>query len=304
MKNKILIISGPTASGKSSFALEIANLKESTIINADSIQLYKELPILSAQPSQEEIYSFDHKLYSVTNYHEQNSVISWLEMAKKEIDLSFSNQKLPIIVGGTGLYLSKMLDGINEIPQSNPEIRSLCLTIWQESGNLGLIKKLEELGDKNNIIHNLDKQRLMRRLEILIQTNKTMDFWQNTPNKQIFTKEEFIHVNLDPNRDRLYRNCNDRFDNMLGSGAIDEVRELLKITDNQTNFPCSKTIGFLEIRDYLMNNIEISTAIEIAKQKTRNYAKRQLTWFRNQFENKLSIETVSRETIQKILELL
>lgn len=304
MSNKVLIISGPTASGKSSLALEIAKQKKSVIINADSVQLYKELPILSAQPNKIELAQNHHKLYSILNYFEQSSLNLWLELAKQEIEKSFQNKKLPIIVGGTGLYLSKLIDGISPIPEIEAKTKQYCFDIFQNYGKEGLIKNLLELNDNPEKILKLDKQRLLRRLEILKQTSKTLCHWQSLPLKTFFDKEDFIHINLNPSRDFLYQNCNKRFEVMLKNGAIEEVITLLKLTNNEIDFPIVRTIGFLEIKNYLDGVINKNNLIEISSQKTRNYAKRQLTWFRHQFKNKIEIENVSHETIKLILNLL
>ena len=303
---KILVISGPTASGKSSLALKVAQEKDSVIINADSVQLYKDLPILSAQPSKNELKKALHLLYSVLEYDQDSSVNNWLKLAKKEIDQTLLANKLPIIVGGTGLYLSKLIDGIHKIPNIEKTVREECRELFFKSGAEALKKELLRLGEKINEIKDLDKQRLLRRLEILKQTGKTISYWHSEPKIKFYNEDNFIHFNIESDRKELYDKCNLRFEEMLENGAILEVENLMQrskdILINKP--PILKTIGFLEIGCYLKKEISKQEMINIATQKTRNYAKRQLSWFRNQFQNKHLINNVSRETLKEILQTL
>ena len=284
---KILIISGATASGKSTLATKFALSKNGVIINADAIQLYKELPILSAQPSAKDQKEFPHFLYSILKHNQNSSVVKWIELAVDKINQTLTNKQLPIVVGGTGLYISKLIDGINLIPEIDQDLQTEIRQIIHNTPKeveKELIKILLDLGDNFQEIESLDKQRLARRLEVLKQTNKTLSWWQKQPKKTFYPKEYFHHININLPREIIYQNCNQRFNSMIRSGAIDEVKKLLQQNPN-TNHTITKTIGFLEIKDYLQGNISDKQAIEIASKKTRNYAKRQLTWFRNQFQN-------------------
>jgi tRNA dimethylallyltransferase len=300
---KILIISGPTASGKSGLATRIAREVDSVIINADSIQLYKELPILSSQPSKIELQEGDHRLYSTINYQERFSVNHWLELATKEINNALKENKLPIVVGGTGLYLSKLIDGINKIEEVDEENKQYCSDVFDRLGADGLIEELIRLGDEKVKVAPLDKHRLMRRLGVLKQTGKTLSHWHSFPLKKFYAPESFIHVNLNPDREALYLKCNERFALMIKNDAMKEAGNFLKLNPKD-NLPIMKTIGLSEIKDYMDQRIDEGALIEQASQKTRHYAKRQLTWFRNQFKDKIEIKNVSRETVKLILDLL
>lgn len=300
---KILIISGPTASGKSALALGIAKELDAVIINADSMQLYKELPILSAQPSKEDFKLVDHRLYSVLSNSDDSSVSNWLSLAIKEIDSAFKRAKLPIIVGGTGMYISKLIDGINEVPEIQRETRNYVADIFSNLGAEGVIKELIKLGDEEEKIEGLDKQRLIRRLEVLSQTGKSLSHWQSLPSKRFYDVGSFIHININPDRDILYNNCNNRLEKMMGAGAMAEVGSLLEGGLDKSS-PIIKTIGFLEIKEYLEGRMDKKELMEKSSQKTRNYAKRQLTWFRNQFKNKVEVSNVSRETPNLIINRL
>jgi tRNA dimethylallyltransferase len=282
MNEKIVIISGPTASGKSSLALNFAAKKDIAIINADSLQIYQGLPILSSQPTEAEQKIAPHFLYSYLKADQTSSVATWLEAVKSTVDLVLAQKKLPVIVGGSGMYISKLIAGISEIPQIDEQTKKLARELYEEIGHVEFQKKLVDLGEDEI----LDKHRLIRAYEVLCQTKKSITWWQNKPLKKIFPQANFIHLNLEFDRQKLYQNCNLRFEKMLKIGAIEEVQSFV----NQRflgDLQITKTLGFSEICDFLANKISQQKMIEIVAQKTRNYAKRQLTWFRHQFAQKL-----------------
>jgi len=283
---KILIISGATASGKSALALKTATEnkleRSGRVINADAMQLYSELPILSAQPCEVEQKLAPHFLYSVLKHNENSSVAAWLKLAIEQIDSALQNEQLPIVVGGTGLYISKLMDGINKVPEPDAGLRMEVRQLMQNVEKEELIKILLSLGENLLEIEKLDKQRLTRRLEVFKQTGKSLSWWQLQPNEIFYPRENFEHINVELSREELYQNCDRRLRAMFKNGAPEEVEALLK-ENLAEDSPITKTIGFLEIKDCLQGKINQEQAIEIASKKTRNYAKRQLTWFRNQF---------------------
>ena len=192
-KAKILIISGATASGKSTLATKFALSKNGVIINADAIQLYKELPILSAQPSAKDQKEFPHFLYSILKHNQNSSVVKWIELAVDKINQTLTNKQLPIVVGGTGLYISKLIDGINLIPEIDQDLQTEIRQIIHNTPKeveKELIKILLDLGDNFQEIESLDKQRLARRLEVLKQTNKTLSWWQKQPKKTYLRRKQ------------------------------------------------------------------------------------------------------------------
>jgi tRNA dimethylallyltransferase len=285
MSRKIVIISGPTASGKSRLALDFALKKDSVIINADSLQIYEGLPILSSQPSAIEKKQVEHLLYSVLKPQENSSVALWLRLVKSSIDEVLLREKIPVIVGGSGMYISKLVEGISKIPEIDEGIRIEALELFENLEKEDFILELVRLGEDKNKIINLDKHRLIRAYEVLRQSGKSIFYWQEQPIVKLFNEEDFLHINLNINREELYQNCNLRFAEMLKLGAINEVENLLNqgITDDKQ---ITKTLGFYEIEDFLNKRITQEEMLAIATQKTRNYAKRQLTWFRNQLPNK------------------
>ncbi len=281
MDKKIVIISGPTASGKSDLALKLADAKDIAIINADSLQIYEGLPILSSQASEAEKNLVPHFLYSHFKPSETSSVAIWLKLVKPVVEQLWSQNKLPVIVGGSGMYISKLVEGISEIPEIDEEIRIGARQLFDEIGAAEFQQKLIELGE-NQIF---DKQRMTRAYEVLKQTGKSISWWQERPMKKIFEEANFVHVNLNPNREELYKNCNSRFVTMLKSCAFEEVKSLVN-QGVEDDWQITKTLGFLEIRDFLEQRISQEKMVELATQKTRNYAKRQLTWFRHQLPQK------------------
>ncbi len=277
MRSNCLIISGPTASGKSRLALDLADLEDIAIINADSLQIYEGLPILSSQPTKDERKIAPHFLYSHFKAQENSSVMDWLRLVESTIEQVRSEKKLPIIVGGSGMYISKLIEGISEMPAILEETKKTTRELYEKIGQ-------EEFRQKFGEDKIIDKQRLIRAAEVFLQTGKSIFLWQKETKKPSFLTD-FLHINLDPNREKLYENCNSRFVKMLDCGAIDELKSLVAqgVSDD---WQITKTLGFYEIRDFLEGKMSREKMIEIATQKTRNYAKRQLTWFRNQLPGK------------------
>lgn len=298
---KAIIISGPTASGKSGLALQMAASHDVAIINADSMQIYAGLPVLSSQPSAAEQKIAPHFLYSYFTPEKSCSVGLWLELIKSTLEEVWQQNKIPLIVGGSGMYISKLLDGISEIPVTSEAIKKEVSELYKNSTREEFIENLIALGEDVEKIKNLDKQRLTRACEVLKQTGKSIFWWQNQPAKKIFETQIFTHVNLDLPREKLYNNCNLRFEIMLKSGALEEVEALIAkgLTDEAQ---ITKTLGFIEIKDFLQQKITHKKMVEIATQKTRNYAKRQLTWFRHQFAEKNIFEDIksAQEFLKKI----
>jgi tRNA dimethylallyltransferase len=286
MSERIVIISGPTASGKSDIALKLAETKNIAIINADSLQIYEGLPILSSQPSLEEQKKVKHFLYSHFKPQESSSVALWLKLVKSAVEEVLAAKKTPVIVGGSGMYISKLVEGISEIPEVEDDLRKGAIALYEAIGHEEFQKKLIDLGEDKI----LDKHRMIRAYEVLSQTGKSISYWQSQPQKKIFEDADFIHVNLNLNREKLYENCNLRFERMLECGAFEEVQSLVNqgIEDDKQ---ITKTLGFYEISDFLLARISREEMIKSATQKTRNYAKRQLTWFRNQLPQKLVFES-------------
>ena len=277
-QKKVLILFGPTASGKSNIALKIsANLK-ATIINADSMQVYKNLRILTSRPSEEDEKKFSHRLYGIMDGAENCSVASWLELAKEEIQTSWNQNTLPILVGGTGMYLKSLMEGISEIPSIPDSIKLETEEVLKNKGLEHLYKRLIE-SNKQTVINKQDKQRIIRAFNVLKSTGKSIEEWQKV-NKKILEDVDF-EIYLPPiERENLYKTSEERFDEMLEKGAVEEVRGLLE-QNIDVNCSVMKAIGVREIQGYLNNEISEETCANLSKKNTRNYIKRQLTWIRS-----------------------
>jgi tRNA dimethylallyltransferase len=288
-KSTIIVISGATASGKSGVAMQIATIYNGAIINADSLQIYRDLPILSAQPTPENFKEVEHFLYGILDSSQKISVGIWLKMVAEIVEKIQQENKIPIIVGGNGMYISKLIDGINEIPEIDEKFRLQAQNLYAEIGH----EKFQENFGNAKII---DKQKLLRACEVFLQTGKKIEFFQQQPRKKLLENYQFIHLNLNPARQEIYKNCDERFAKMLQNNVLKEVENYLK-NNNDLNSPIINTLGFKEIVDFFDKKISFTEMQKLASQKTRNYAKRQLTWFRHQFD-----EILFCENQQKILE--
>lgn len=273
--NKVYVIAGPTASGKSAHALEIAQNEPAVIINADSQQVYRDFPILTAQPSPAEQQLTPHFLYGFLDITQKCDAATWASLAAKEIQTAWQNNQLPILVGGTGLYLKTLMQGISPVPDIPTQIRTQATALLNEIGNAAFHAMLLEKDPTSAHLHIGDTQRILRAYEVVEFTGKPLVYWHKQPTKAFLENAEYEGKILLPDRQELYANCNKRFAQMLESGAIEEVKRY------DLNHPI-KIIGAPEIQSYLRGEISKEVAIEKGSQITRNYAKRQYTWFRNQ----------------------
>ena len=276
-QKKVLVLFGPTASGKSNIALKISANVKATIINADSMQVYKNLRILTSRPSEEDENKVEHKLYGIMDGVKNCSVASWLELAKEEIHICWDQNILPILVGGTGMYLKSLMEGISEIPSIPDSIKLETEEILENNG-LGHLHKTLVESNKHTVINKQDKQRIIRAFNVLKFTGKSIEEWQKV-NKKILEDVDY-EIYLPPiERENLYKASEARFEEMFEKGAVDEVRGLL---EQNLSVHCSvmKAIGVREIQGYLNNEISEEECVNLSKKNTRNYIKRQLTWIR------------------------
>ncbi len=277
---KIIIIAGPTASGKSEAALRLAKERPSVIINADSMQIYREIPILSAQPGNAERNAVPHKLYGFISAKEEFSAGRWLGLTKHEIDRALKEKITPVVVGGTGMYLKSLVEGIAAIPDISPEVRDKVRNQFAETGKEKFheyLKKIDRAAAEK--IRPSDKQRMIRAAEVFLSTGKSILYWRENT-KPHYPKEYFSISLMLPDRAELYRRCDARFLQMLENGALDEVKNLRELKLPQ-NSPALKALGVKELSNYLDGKISRDEAIKNAQQSTRNYAKRQYTWFKS-----------------------
>ena len=295
LKSKIILIYGPTASGKSQFAIKLAKKINGEIINADSMQVYKELRILSARPSSKDCRKIKHHLYGFQSVKKNFSTGDWLKLVNKKIKEIRGKKKIPILVGGTGLYFKAITEGLVHIPnvplKFREKIRSLHKKIGSKKFFLNLVK-LDPL--VKNHINPSDTQRSIRAYEVKLFTKKSMyDWFKNT--KSNYEKADFYKIYIDFPRKDLVKKIETRANEMIKSGAIQEVKKFLKLRVSK-NKSASKAIGINEVREYLAKKIKKDEVIEKISIKTRQYAKRQSTWGRGHMQewNKMNPNSLDR----------
>jgi tRNA dimethylallyltransferase len=285
-RRTIHIIAGPTASGKSALALDLATRQNGVIINADSMQVYDGLPLLTAQPAEDDKALAPHALYSALHPNETCSAGLWREMLQPHLEAAFKNGKTPIIVGGTGLYIKALTDGLSPMPEVPPAIRGAITKKQKELGNPGFHEAFAKLDPVMAArFHPHHTARLIRAWEVLEATGKSLAEWQAMDRMAPPGTWHFEIHKVMPPRDDLHDRCNRRFLLMLENGALAEVEEFSAKIDAgeiRTDAPLTKALVFKSLRAYLQGEIKKDDAIARAQAETRQYAKRQVTWFRHQ----------------------
>ena len=284
LKSKIILISGPTACGKSNFALKLSKKINGEIINADSMQVYKQLQILTARPKKKDLKKIKHHLYGFCDVRKKYSTGEWLKHLLKKIKDIRKRKKVPIIVGGTGLYFKALTDGLVKIPNIPIKVRNKIRLTQKKLGQKEFYNKLLKLDPliKNKIEKN-DIQRSIRAYEIKNYTKISIIKWFEKTKKHIST-DEFIKLYIDYPREDLINRINLRVEAMFKDGAIDEVRRFNKLKVKKEN-SSSKVIGIKEITNLLNKQGTLEQAKELISIKTRQYAKRQATWARGQMQS-------------------
>ena len=295
LKSKIILISGPTASGKSKAALKIAKKLNGEIINADSMQVYKELNILTARPSKTDLNKIDHHLYGFISVKKEFSSGEWLKLAKKNIKKIRDKNKIPILVGGTGLYFKALTDGLVKIPKIPIPVRNKIRRMQNNLGQKKFYLKLLKIDPSvKNKIDPTDAQRSIRAYEVILISKKSIFEWYKKT-KPSFRNDEFIKIYIDYPKVELINKISKRVDQMMKDGAIKEVKDFLKL-NLKSDSNIFKVIGIREIKEFIdkkisMHDLKLNIVI-----KTRQYAKRQRTWSRGQMSDwqKFDAEALSK----------
>ena len=284
LKSKIILVSGPTASGKSNFSIKLAKKVNGEIVNADSMQVYKELKILSARPSPKDYQKIKHHLYGFHSVKKNFSTGDWLKIAIKKVKEINKRKKIPIFVGGTGLYFKALTDGLVNIPNIPIRYRNNIRDLQKKLGQQKFYQKLIKLdpGSKENI-NPTDTQRSIRAYEVMQFTKKPLQDWfQNT--KSYFNKDDFFKIYIDYPREELIQRIGKRVEKMIKLGAVQEVRKFVKLKVRKDK-SVNKAIGINEIKEYLKEKKDMSDVIEKISIKTRQYAKKQSTWARGNMKS-------------------
>ena len=281
IKSKIILIAGPTASGKSSFAIKLAKKINGEIINADSMQVYKELKILTARPKKKEQKNIKHHLYGFQSVKKNFSTGEWLAFAKKKIKEIKKKNKIPILVGGTGLYFKAITEGLVKIPKVPLKLRNQIRDLQKKLGQDEFYKRLIKIDPLiKNKINPKDPQRSIRAYEVKKYSKVSLMEWFKKTNKK-FQDEDFLKIYIEFSRPDLIERINKRVDQMFKNGVIHEVKGFLKIKVKKDKSP-NKIIGIKEIERFLMGEYDLKTVKDLISIKTRQYAKRQSTWARGQ----------------------
>ncbi len=286
----VLIVTGPTAGGKSGLALELAERLGGWIINADSMQVYRDLRVLTARPDAADEARAPHRLFGVLGAEERCSVGRWLDMAVAEIGAARAANCLPILVGGTGMYLKALTQGLAPVPDVPAAVTAEATALYDTLGGVAFAAVLAEHDPgAAGALPPGDRQRLIRAYAVVQATGRTLADWQNEAPTGPAVAGQFTTILVLPPRDALYAACDARFTAMLDAGAMDEVRALLA-RGLDPSLPALRAVGVRELGAVIEGEMTLDQAADKVRQATRNYAKRQLTWFRHQLAPDLTLD--------------
>jgi tRNA dimethylallyltransferase len=277
--NTVYVIAGPTATGKSDLSISLAKKISGAVINSDSMQVYENLEILTARPTLSEMKNINHHLYGFVDGRERYNVERWCNDATEIIKKTSAKNITPILVGGTGLYINTLINGLVDLPSIPESIKIESEKILQEFGKDFLINQIKNVDPEslNEINHN-DTVRLRRIWEVFESTGKKFSEWKLNKNKKFITDYKFKILLFLPDREKNYQVVNSRFVKMMKSGAVEEVKKLLELNLNDS-LPVMRAHGVPEIKKYLANESTLEECINKGQQVTRNYVKRQHTWW-------------------------
>jgi tRNA dimethylallyltransferase len=291
----LILIGGPTASGKSSLALRVAETAGGVVINADSMQLYRDLAILTARPGADEEPRAPHRLYGILDAAVSASVAAWLELAAREIERAAAAGRLAVVVGGTGLYLHALLHGLAPVPDVPAAVREETLAMLAALGSGGLHVELARrdpvMGER---LRPSDAQRVVRAYEVVAATGRSLAAWQADPPLRVDLPEDRAAFVLVPPRALLHQRIAQRLHAMIEAGALDEVAAL-RARNLNPQLPAMKALAVPQLCAHLDGRLDLEQAMADAITQTRRYAKRQLTWFRHQLPELRPIETFGED---------
>ena len=276
----LIIIAGPTCVGKSNIAVALAKKINGAIINADSVQVYKDLSLLSARPTKNEMQEIPHFLYGFVNSKTNYSVKDWLFQIKLKLIEIKKLQRIPILVGGTGLYLNAVINGLAPIPDISKKNKEATLIKFNEIGIDEFTKLVIKIDPVYSQKYN-DKHRLLRAYSIYLETGKNISYWHSLPREKNIDKKIYSFL-INTDRQSLYKKCDKRFNDMLVNGGLDEVKYLYN-QDIERSLPISKSLGVKWLLSYLDNEITYDAAVRMSIRDTRRYVKRQITWFKHNY---------------------
>ncbi len=299
----VILLGGPTASGKSAVALTLAQALGGTIINADSMQLYRELEILTARPGPAELAAVPHRLYGFQPATQPLSAAAWRGLALAEIAAAVAAGRVPILVGGTGLYLTALLRGLADIPPVPDLVRRQARQRLEAVGHAAFHAELSRLdAELGQRLAPGDTQRMLRGWEVATATGRPLSDWQGQGRQAAPADYRFLPVVTDPPRPLLYAACDRRLGAMVDAGALAELRAFAAL-GLDPGLPLQKALGVRELLAHLAGDSTLEAALDLARQRTRNYAKRQVTWFRHQLPDASRIDPLGAGAAAAIAQL-
>lgn len=304
MKKQLVIIAGPTASGKSALAMDLADHYGGWLLNGDSIQIYQELPLLSASPTLTDKKRVPHRLYGILKAEEDCSVARWLDLVRQEIEICQQEGALPVIVGGTGLYLQALLQGLSPVPEIEESMKEQAKKELETRGLEEIYQcLLQEDPRLREKIKPTDRQRVSRAWEVLRGTGRSILSFQEHPPQDLLPDYKKITILLLPPRKELVQKAKERLEEMFAKGAVEEVRDLLKkrLPPRSTLF---KAIGVREIEAFLKDEVTKEEALARAQIATNQYIKRQMTWFRLQMKADIAFEKLYGQNSFRALKIM
>ena len=282
--NSVVVVAGPTASGKSALAIDLALRYNGEIVNADSMQVYAGTPIISAAPTDEEKKLVPHHLYEIYHPSQKGTVVDWLRLAVKTIKEIWARNKVPFVVGGTGMYIDNLINGTTPIPEPSSAVRRQVKNMTDVYAWLA-----ENDKDAAEMLNSADTSRVRRAAEVFLQTGKSIADWYKEPMVKYLPEAEFRVIKIIPTAEELDERCYVRFDKMIKAGAIEEANHLNSL-NLSCDLPAMKMLGVPELIGFVRGESDLEEAIALAKLHTRQYAKRQRTWFRNKLEAEIILD--------------
>ncbi|MCI5634256.1 MAG: tRNA (adenosine(37)-N6)-dimethylallyltransferase MiaA [Alphaproteobacteria bacterium] len=307
-KNPVLVIVGPTASGKSALAAEVAYALNGVVLNCDSMQIYKDIPIIAAAPTETEKKLVEHRLFEIYDCDKRGNVVDWLNLCVAEIRKLWAEKRLPVVVGGTGFYAEALLKGVTPIPETPAEIRKQLQEHLSEVGLAALYAELQqkdaEIAAKLNPN---DKTRIIRALEVIAATGIKVSEWYKKPLIQKLPEAHFVTVKIMPSLEVIAERCCLRLDKMVNElRVLNEIKRLLTL-GIADDMPAMKALGVPELSLYIKGQLPLEEALNLAKLHTRQYAKRQRTWLKNKMPADIIFENVyegQKDYLQQIFNVI
>ena len=307
-KNPVLVIAGPTASGKSALAAEVAYALNGVVLNCDSMQIYKDIPIIAAAPTEAEKKLVEHRLFEIYDCDKRGNVVDWLNLCVAEIRKLWAEKRLPVVVGGTGFYAEALLKGVTPIPETPAEIRKQLQEHLSEVGLAALYAELQqkdaEIAAKLNPN---DKTRIIRALEVIAATGIKVSEWYKKPLIQKLPEAHFVTVKIMPSLEVIAERCCLRLDKMVNElRVLNEIKRLLTL-GIADDMPAMKALGVPELSLYIKGQLPLEEALNLAKLHTRQYAKRQRTWLKNKMPADIIFENVyegQKDYLQQIFNVI